>query len=196
MNLLSKLRLIGLHIRGYRLSFYSHIQGNVSIIAYGHKPSALAIGSNTTLRSFSEIRVGREARAIIGSNVLIDSNVRIVVANNAILEIADGVRIGKGTVINAGDNCSIGAKTLISGYCYLQCSSHNISAGIPIKEQGHTHSPIEIGSDCMIGAFSFVERGTVMEDGAVCGSHSYIKGSVAEDRIMIGRPVTEIGRRI
>lgn len=187
--------MIALLVRGFRIDKTSCIEAGVSITAEGRKCAALQIGRHVMLRRYCEIRIAKDACILIGNNVLIDRDVRIVVANRATLTIEDGVRIGKGTVINAGDNCNIGRGTLVSGYCYIQCSSHNIGASHAIREQGHRHEPIKIGSDCLIGAFSFIEKGTVIQDGAVCGSHSYIRGQIEEYSIMIGRPVKEIGRR-
>lgn len=194
-TLASKCRIIALLIRGFSIDRTSYIETGVSIAAESGKQKALEIGKHGILRKNCEIRIAKDARILIGNNVLIDRDVRIVVANQATVRIEDGVRIGKGTVINAGDNCNIGRGTLISGYCYIQCSSHNISASRAIREQGHSHAAIKIGSDCLIGAFSFIEKGTVIRDGAVCGSHSYIRGRIAEYSIMIGRPVKEIGKR-
>ena len=135
--------------------------------------SRIYIDKQSYVGRYVDIRVTNGASLKIGKNSKIDDNVRIVVTNSSCLEIGDAVKIGKGSVLNCGDNCSIGESTLVSGYCYIQCSSHKMNSDKKIRSQGHIHQPITIGEDCMIGSHSFISPGTVMEKDQF-GTHSLV----------------------
>jgi acetyltransferase-like isoleucine patch superfamily enzyme len=69
---------------------------------------------------------------------------------------------------------------------------HGIFANKPIREQDNTVSPVKIGRDCWIGANATILKGSCIEDGAIIGAKSLVKGRVKQNSIVVGNPAREI----
>ena len=159
-----------------------------ALISCFHSRSHISIGNKSHIGRRVDLRIGPGSQLVIGKNCKIDDDVRLIIVNNSKLTVADNVKIGKGSILNCGDTCSIGDSTLISGYCYIQCSSHGLASDTNIRAQSHVHSPIIIGRDCLVGAFCFISPGSILGDGSVCGAHSFVKGTVEPYTINSGIP--------
>lgn len=141
------------------------------------------------------------------------------------LQLGKGVSVGSGTVLAFGDEgngfgrISIGARTwigqynnlracgngdisigndcLISQFCTLVGSNHNIGRGKPIMEQGPDLSQlgITIGDDVWLGAGVTVMPGVTIGDGAVIGANAVVTKDVPSYEIRVGVPACKIGER-
>lgn len=158
-------------------------------------PKNLRLGNNVNFKSNIEIRLYDESKLEIGDNVKIDDGVRIISANNSLVKIDDDTVVGYNSVINAGSNIKIGKKCLISGFVYLQSSSHGINKSQFIKDQQHTYEEIKIEDDVWIGAHSIILKGVRISKGAVIGANSVVKNNVDEYSIVAGSPSKEINKR-
>ena len=133
---------------------------------------------------------------IIGKNVTIYPNVTFW--GDGVITIGDNVSIGQGTIIFASAKCggiSIGSNTQIAAYCYIIDMDHGIESGIPIIEQRNSYSKINIGNDVWLGAGSKILRGSLIEDGAVIGAQSLVKGKIEKNGIAVGIPAKIIKYR-
>ena len=142
-----------------------------------------------------EIRLSKNGFLKICNNCKIDDGVRILVANDAKLIIDEQCAVGKGTVINAGADVLIKKKCLISGYVYIQSSSHKTNLGFFIKDQEYFHQKIVIEDDVWIGAHSTIMKGVVLKKGSIVGANSIVNKNTEENSINAGNPSKIISYR-
>lgn len=114
------------------------------------------------------------------------------------IKIGKNVSIGNNVIIYSSKDAgvSIGDNTQIAANCYIIDVDHGIEGGKLIREQENKVAPIVIGSDVWIAATCNILKGSIIEDGAVIGAHSLVKGYVKKGSICCGIPAKEIKKRI
>lgn len=81
---------------------------------------------------------------------------------------------------------------MIAAQCYIIDTDHGTAAGTHIRNQQNKVAPVEIGEDVWIAANSTVLRGSRIEDGAVIGAKSLVKGHVQANSISVGIPARHL----
>jgi acetyltransferase-like isoleucine patch superfamily enzyme len=157
--------------------------------------SKVIFGNNLKIVGNIEIFIRENGSILIGDNVKIDDGVRLVAANDAKITIGSFSSIGKGTIVNAGKDVKIGHKNLISGYCYIQSSSHSFKKDIPIIEQAHSSKEIIIEDDVWLGAHAVILPGVKLSKGSIIGANSVINKNTDSNEIYAGSPAVKIGER-
>ncbi|WP_127136072.1 acyltransferase [Flagellimonas oceanensis] len=159
------------------------------------KNARLVIGDNVIFRRNVEIRCHNSSKISIGGNCRIDRGVRILSANESNVSLGYKCRVGLYTVFNGGDNIEIGENTLISGFVYLQTSMHNYEGDGNINAQGYQHAPIKLGKDCWLGTHAVVFPGVVLGPGCVVGTSSVVNKSFDKNTVVAGIPAKELKKR-
>lgn len=151
--------------------------------------ASLEIGKGVEFRSGVEIRVHGSALVRIADSVRVDRGVRILAANAAVVSIAEGARIGLGSVLNGGDSIAVGARVLVSGFVYLQTSTHaHESSATAIRDQGYVHGPVTIGDGAWLAAHVVVLPGVTVGEGAIVGSNAVVTRDVEPGHVVAGVP--------
>lgn len=139
---------------------------------------------------------------VINRNVKIGHNVTIypecMFFGDGLIEIGDNVDIGNGTIIYASQNgggVKIADNSMIAAQCYIIDTDHGICAGELIRTQKNTTAPIFIGEDVWIAAGCKILKGSYIEDGAVIGAMSLVKGRIKANTINVGIPAKRINER-
>lgn len=138
---------------------------------------------------------------LINKNIKLGNNVTIypycMFFGDGPIVIGDNVAIGAHTVIYSSKEggVKIGDDTQIAAQCYIIDMDHGTAAGKRISEQSNNVEPIVIGKDCWLAANVTVLKGSVIEDGAVIGAKSLVKGIVEENTINVGIPCKPIKKR-
>lgn len=86
---------------------------------------------------------------------------------------------------------NIGNNTMIAAQCYIIDMDHGTAAGELIRKQCNTVCPVIIGNDVWLGANVTVLKGSVIDDGAVIGAKSMVKGHIGSNVIAVGVPAKE-----
>ena len=89
----------------------------------------------------------------------------------------------------------IGDNTVIAAQTYIIDCDHGIKAKELIQKQKNTVKEIFIGKDVWIGANVTVLKCSYIEDGAIIGAKSLVKGKIEKNVIAVGIPAKEIKRR-
>ena len=160
-----------------------------------NKGSSLLIENNVYLRADVELRAHENSKIIIEKDVKIDRGVRLLSTNNSTLKIGNNSSIGLYSVFNGGDDIIIGNSCLISGFVYIQTSMHIHKKGIFVKEQGFSHSPINMGDDVWLGAHSTILPGCKLGNGSIVGSNAVVTKSISSNEIVAGVPAEKIKER-
>jgi len=124
-----------------------------------------------------------------GSNLTLYPNVMIF--GDGPVVIGNNVDIGNGTVLYSSKNgggIRIGDNTVIAAQCYIIDMDHGINRNTSISEQPNEVSPIYIGKDVWIAAGCKILKGSVINDGAVIGAMSLVKGEIESNGIAYGIP--------
>lgn len=105
------------------------------------------------------------------------------------IDIGDNTFIGHSTQINVGSGFRIGRDCLVAPLCLFTDARHNFEdANRPIKEQGATYTPIQIGDGVWIGASCVILPGVSIGDGAIIAAGSVVAKSVPGNEIWGGVP--------
>jgi acetyltransferase-like isoleucine patch superfamily enzyme len=155
----------------------------------------LIIGDNVTFFGCPEIRIYDNSKIYIDNYSKIDKGARIISANNCIVKIGKSSVVGCYSIINGGGNVTIGENCLISGFVYLQSSTHISDRSKLIQEQGYLYKDILIENDVWIGAHSTILPGVKIATGAIVGANSVINKNVEQYSIVAGAPAKEIRKR-
>lgn len=151
-------------------------------------------------------RTGQKAN-LIGDIILINTNLKIgknvniypyvQIFGDGLIEIEDNVDIGTGTIIYSSKNGGIyiGENSLIAAQSYIIDCDHGIEKDCLIREQVNTVEKVYIGKDVWLGSNVTILKGSYIEDGAIIGAKSLVKGKIEKNVIAVGVPAREIRRR-
>lgn len=157
--------------------------------------SEIHFGDSSICRKMVEIRSLKSSAVRISRDCRVDNLVRLLATNQSNLTIGDGSRIGMATIMNGGCDIRIGENVLISGFVYLQTSSHRRSKSKRIMAQGFDHAPIIIEDDVWIGAHCIILPGVTLKKGSIIGANSVVKEDTEEFSINAGSPAKLISHR-
>jgi acetyltransferase-like isoleucine patch superfamily enzyme len=103
----------------------------------------------------------------------------------------NNIRLSGGTTIRIGEGC------LISQFCTIVASNHEISRRVKIADAPSAKEPrdVTIGDDVWLGAGTIVLPGVTIAGGAVIGAGSVVTRPVAAYEIWAGNPAKKIGER-
>ena len=132
---------------------------------------------------------------LINRNIKLGRNVTIypdvMFFGDGPIEIGDNVDIGNGTIFYAsqkGGGIVIGNNTMIAAQSYIIDTDHGIRAGALMRDQENTVSPVFVGEDVWIAAGCKVLKGSRINDGAIIGAASVVKGEIPSNAIAVGAP--------
>ncbi len=139
---------------------------------------------------------------LINTNIKLGENVTIypdvMFYGDGLIEIGNNVAIGNGTIIysSAKGGVCIGDNTLIAAQAYIIDCDHGTEKNMLIRQQKNSVEKVVIGQDVWLGANVTVLKGSVIQDGAVIGAKSLVKGNIAPNVIAVGIPAKEIKKRV
>lgn len=152
--------------------------------------SFAGFGSNTVLEP--PLRLGGEARILIGSNVFIGGHswLQTVGEGDVALEIGSGTSMSGSCVISAAHSVRIGRSVLFARNVYV--SDHNHAFGDPLRpilDQGMSvPEPVSIGDGAWLGENAVVCPGVTIGRGAVIGANAVVLDDVPDFGIAVGVP--------
>lgn len=130
----------------------------------------LKIGAGAKLREHSVIGVRNNANLIIGKNVSVGMDNKIICHNR--IEIGDG--------------------TLLSPNVLIYDHDHVFSCDTGVQRKEFKSAPVVIGKNCWIGANTVLLKGTVIGDNCVVGAGCVLKGTYADNSVIIQKRDTQI----
>ena len=157
--------------------------------------SKLQISQKVCFKRNIEIRIHKNSKIEIGEGVLIDRGARLLSTNQSKIIIKKNSKIGPYCILNGGDNITIGDSCLISGFVYLQTSTHQHKRGNYIKNQGYNHGEIHLNNDVWIGAHATILPNCQLGEGSIIGSNTVVTKSVDPHGIYSGVPAKKIAER-
>ena len=140
------------------------------------------------------------SKIIINDRVMIDSFVKIKpVGGTGDVIIGENSYINSGVVIYSGNGVDIGKNVMIAANCTLAPVNHEYhdkKRKIIDQKFAPSRGGIVIKDDVWIGANTVLLDGVVIEEGAVVGAHSLVKGTLQSYTVYAGNPLKIIGHRI
>jgi acetyltransferase-like isoleucine patch superfamily enzyme len=132
----------------------------------------------------------------IGDGVLVSRGC-IISGKGGDLEIGHRANIGAGCQIWSLGGLSIGPDTRLAGNCYIGGGAYDPDGptDVPLSEQSIVPDPVEVGSDCWLGAGVTVLPGVTIGRGVVVGAGSVVTGDLSPYSIAVGTPAKVIRRR-
>lgn len=160
----------------------------------------LAIGCN--IHSSIEIRGKKHFSQFItlAPGCVIEKECVLWIADEAgaqpILELGYAVYVGRNVFLGAYQPLRIGRESLIGAYTYIITGNHRIDdLSKPIRLQGYTGAPIDIGNDVWIGCHVVILPGVTVGDGAVIAAGSVVNKDIPAYEIWGGVPARKLGTR-
>ena len=160
----------------------------------------LIISKTANVSPLSDIEDSiRGSKIIINERVMIDSFVKIKpVGGTGDIIIGENSYINSDVVIYSGNGVKIGKNVMISANCTLAPVNHEYhdkNRKIIDQKFVPTKGGITIEDDVWIGANSVILDGVIIEEGAVIGAHSLVRGTLESYTIYAGSPLKLIGKR-
>lgn len=124
------------------------------------------VGKHVTFRKGFSMMIGKNGEVNIGNNVFFN--------NYCSLNAIERIIIGDGTIF--GEN----VKVYDHNHCYQDLN-------VPIKEQGFTSAPVNIGKHCWIASNVVILKGVTIGDNCVIGAGCVIYKDVPEESVMINK---------
>src|ERR1051325_4242232 len=157
----------------------------------------------THISSEAVIDGWREGTLRLGSGVTIERGTLVNLGDPhngyGTLDVGEGTWIGQydNIRLSGGTSIRIGSRCLISQFCTIVSSNHDVRRGVRIADAKPAESPrdVTIGDDVWLGAGVIVLPGVTIADGAVIGAGSVVTESVAAYEIRAGNPARTIGTR-
>lgn len=160
------------------------------------------VGKNLRLPNEIPLINGSNLKIYVGNNVTIG---RVTFSSSKIFDEAV-LRIGSNTSINYGTNISItkeviiGDNCMISGWCLIMDSDdHPISPLKRLKKlsvEKEEVSPVIIGNNVWIGAYSAVLKGVTIGNNSIIGTHSVVTEDVPPNCLYAGVPAKLVKKDI
>lgn len=167
------------------------------------KKSGIIMGDNVIFKDKPEIDIHKQAKVVIGNNVVINSkkkgyhlnmfNSCKLIANKprAIIKIGDNTRI-HGTCIHAFKKISIGKNCLIAANCQIfDCNAHDISfpdVSNRINTLGNSKE-IEIEDNVWLATGVIVLPGVKIGHGSIITANSVVHKDIPPMVIAGGNPI-------
>jgi len=131
----------------------------------------VTLGSHCVLRNNLVFRTHKEGRILIG----------------------DGVELADYVLLMANQLVEVGANSYIGPHCVLRDTNHSFrGSDLHWRLLPHQTDPIRIGSNCYLGARSYIMPGVTVGDGAVVGPASIVTKSVGPCEVWAGSPVARM----
>jgi acetyltransferase-like isoleucine patch superfamily enzyme len=113
------------------------------------------------------------------------------------LEVGDNVSIGFDNFLQAIGGLTIGNDVSLAPGVKIWTTNHNFSdPDIPMRKQGHTHSPVVIGDDVFIASNAFILPGANLARGCIVSAGAVVTGKAYRPySILGGNPARVIGYR-
>ena len=124
------------------------------------------VGKHVSFRKGFSMMIGKNGEVNIGNNVFFN--------NYCSLNAIERIIIGDGTIF--GEN----VKVYDHNHCYQD-------PNVPIKEQGFTSAPVNIGKHCWIASNVVILKGVTIGDNCVIGAGCVIYKDVPEESVMINK---------
>lgn len=152
------------------LKILFHLQAAVLIIYYRliylFGGGNFIIGKHLTFRKGFSVMINKHGEIVIGNNVFFN--------NYCSLNALKHISIGDGTIF--GEN----VKVYDHNHCYK-------NPDVPIKEQGFSSAPINIGNNCWIGSNVVILKGVTIGDNCVIGAGCIVYKDVPSGTIMVNK---------
>jgi acetyltransferase-like isoleucine patch superfamily enzyme len=182
--------------RGARVGRNFQVHGSLDILLRdGASYRSISFGDNVSIGGKAYIRIRKQGRIKVGSDILIGTEVWLVTAQDTELSIGDNSALGSYGIYNGGHGIHIGSNCLFAGFVYINSSNHKMDRGELIRNQGHTGAPIFIGEDIWVGGHVSVNSGVHIGTGSVIGSGAVVTKDVPPYAIAAGNPARVIKYR-
>jgi acetyltransferase-like isoleucine patch superfamily enzyme len=120
-----------------------------------------------------------------------------IILNPQNIECGYDVTIGRFNYIQAGGGLTLGSDVILGAYVKTWTQNHNYKDyEKPVREQGYTFKPVELGRDVWIGANVFIMPGAkIGAKSIIAGSSVVIAKEYPGGNIFAGNPARKIGER-
>ena len=154
-------------------------------------------GSPNNLYVENNVKFMRYPKNIyLGDNIYIKENVKICPCNKkSKIIIGSNTTIGYNSLIFSSKQIKIGNDCLIAPNVHFVDTNHQYRKNKKINLQKNKSKKIQVGNDVHIGSGCVILPGSIIEDGAVIGARSVVRGKLKKHTINAGIPAKKIKNR-
>lgn len=134
-----------------------------------------------------------KGHVFLGANCVLRNNLVFRTHKEGRILIGDGVELADYVLLMANQLVEVGSNTYIGPHCVLRDTNHSFrGSDLHWRLLPHQTDPIRIGSNCYIGARSYVMPGVTIGDGAVVGPASIVTKNIGPCEVWAGSPVARM----
>ncbi len=171
----------------------------------------VVIGRNVTFRHPSKIRLGEgvvlddncvvdakggdDSGISLGKNVYIGRNT-IVYCKGGKIVIGEDVNLSANCIVFSSNKLTMNPGTMVGAFSYLLSGGeYDYQSPIPFSQQMgmETKGPLEIGTDCWLGARVTVLDGASIGSHCVLGAGAVVTQAIPKNSLAVGVPAKVVG---
>lgn len=112
------------------------------------------------------------------------------------IRLGTKTRIGNSTILDGRGGLTIGRDCMIGFENIVLTQSHgHDEVAVPMRQQAHVRSPVEIGDDVWTGCRVIILPGATIGAHSIVGAGAVVAGSIPPYAIVAGVPARVIGTR-
>lgn len=160
-------------------------------------PSKIRLGDGVVLddNSVVDAKGGDESGISLGKNVYIGRNT-IIYCKGGEIVIGEDVNFSANCIVFSSNKLTMNPGTMVGAYSYLLSGGeYDYKTGVPFTAQAgmETVGPLEIGSDCWLGARVTVLDGASVGDRCVLGAGAVVTHAIPKNSLAVGVPAKVVG---
>lgn len=143
----------------------------------------IALSRGSWISFSAKLHIHPGGTLLVGHGVRVLHGVVLSVLPGALLELKDGCILNHGVVIYCASRIEIGSKSRIAHYCSVIDHDYDIRNTSSSFDAPKISAPIVMGANVWLGANVVVLKGVTIGSKCIIGAHTLVNKSISEGKV-------------